>query len=68
METGEGGVCYQNGELVNFNNQICTVKNKQIQRLLKDQVAEVTFTCEAEEKTCDFQCKPITPSEAEKES
>lgn len=57
METGSGGVCYTNGEVVEANNQICTVKNKQIQKLLGDQTAEVTFTCNKGDETCDFQCK-----------
>ncbi len=57
METGSGGVCYQNGELVKNNHQICSVTNKKIKELLGDQKAEVTFTCEQESKECEFQCK-----------
>ncbi|PNY24891.1 ATP-dependent permease [Tolypocladium capitatum] len=55
METGSGGFCYQNGEVVNYNHQICNVTNKQITGLLGDQRPEVTFTCKKEEATCDFQ-------------
>ncbi|UNI23697.1 FAD-dependent urate hydroxylase [Purpureocillium takamizusanense] len=55
METGAGGVCYRNGEVVNYNHQICDVTNKQITGLLGEQRPEVTFTCKKEEATCDFQ-------------
>ncbi|KAK5992960.1 ABC transporter G family member [Cladobotryum mycophilum] len=55
METGSGGVCYQNGELVNYNNQICRVTNNKIKDLLGKQKAEVTFTCKEDDATCDFQ-------------
>jgi hypothetical protein len=56
METGEGGVCYQNGEVVNHNYQICDVTNEKITSLLGKQRPEVTFTCKQEDQTCDFQC------------
>ncbi|KYK56055.1 ABC transporter [Drechmeria coniospora] len=56
MKTGSGGVCYQNGEVVDYNNQICKVTNKQITGLLGDQKPEVTFSCKKEDGTCDFQC------------
>lgn len=52
-----GGVCYQNGEVVKSNHQICDVTNKKIKLLLGEQRPEVTFTCEKEAKTCDFQCR-----------
>jgi hypothetical protein len=57
METGEDGVCYQGGELINHNYQICDVTNDKITTLLGKQRPEVTFTCKAEDKSCDFQCK-----------
>lgn len=57
METGDGGVCYQNGELVNYNHQFCKVTNTKITDLLGDQRPEVTFSCKDEDSTCDFQCK-----------
>ncbi|KAF7551327.1 hypothetical protein G7Z17_g5087 [Cylindrodendrum hubeiense] len=55
MEGGEGGVCYQNGEVVNHNYQICDVTNEKITSLLGKQRPEVTFTCKKEDATCDFQ-------------
>lgn len=57
METGTGGVCYQNGEVVKHNYQICDVTNQKITDLLGEQRPEVTFTCKEEDSTCDFQCK-----------
>jgi ABC-type multidrug transport system ATPase subunit/ABC-type multidrug transport system permease subunit len=50
-----GGVCYQNGEVVKNNFQMCDVTNRAIRDLLKEQVPQVTFTCKAEEEKCDFQ-------------
>lgn len=63
METGEGGVCYQNGDVVKHHYQVCDVTNKQITDLLGKQHPEVTFTCQQEDATCDFQCKfhPVLP-------
>ncbi|KAI9171885.1 ABC transporter G family member [Paramyrothecium foliicola] len=55
MNNGTGGVCYQNGEVVKYNHQICDVTNEKIKILLKEQKAEVTFTCKEEQATCDFQ-------------
>lgn len=56
VETGDGGVCYRNGEVVQNNHQICKVTNRKITDLLGDQRPEVTFTCQKSEGTCDFQC------------
>lgn len=61
VEPGEGGVCYQNGEVVNQNHQICDVTNKKITSLLGTQRPEVTFTCDSKSETCDFQCKFSLP-------
>ena len=41
METGSGGVCYQNGELVKYNNQVCKVTNKKIADLLASKTIPV---------------------------
>lgn len=59
METKEGGVCYQNGEVINHNYQICDVTNKKITDLLGEKRPQVTFTCKKEEGNCDFQCRPV---------
>lgn len=55
MPTGEGGVCYQNGEVVTENFQMCSVTNKMIGALLGDKKPEVTFSCNKKDETCDFQ-------------
>ncbi|OAA37461.1 ABC transporter (Adp1) [Metarhizium rileyi] len=55
VETGKGGVCYQNGEVVRHNHQICKVTNRKITDLLGEQRPEVTFTCQKDAGTCDFQ-------------
>jgi hypothetical protein len=58
MPTGEDGVCYQNGEVVEENYQMCEVTNKKIRDLLgPQQIPQVTFTCNKETEACDFQCK-----------
>ena len=56
-ETGDGGVCYTGGEVVKQNYQMCNVTNKAIRDLLKEQVPQVTFTCNKESGECDFQCQ-----------
>jgi hypothetical protein len=65
MQTKEGGVCYQQGAVVNQIFQMCDVTNKAIRDLLKTQIPQVTFTCRKEEDKCDFQCEscepPLTP-------
>ncbi|RDW73358.1 hypothetical protein BP6252_07265 [Coleophoma cylindrospora] len=55
MPENEGGVCYQNGEVVKENYQMCDVKNRKILDILDGKVPQVTFTCNAEKETCDFQ-------------
>ena len=56
MPDKEGGVCYTGGDVVNHNYQMCDVVNKKITNLLGDQKPQVTFTCDKEDKTCQFQC------------
>ena len=56
MPEKKGGVCYQNGEVVNENYQMCDVTNVKIVDLLGDRRPQVTFTCNADKETCDFQC------------
>lgn len=62
MSTGDGGVCYQNGEVIKHNYQICDVTNKEIRRLLGEKRPQATFTCKAEDQNCDFQCMSSLPS------
>lgn len=61
MPESKGGVCYQNGEVVKENFQNCEVTNRKIRDLLEEKVPEVTFTCNREDATCDFQCKSNNP-------
>lgn len=63
MQTGDGGVCYQRGEVVKHNYQMCDVTNKAIRDLLGEKVPQVTFDCKEEDKKCDFQCT-FTPEMA----
>jgi hypothetical protein len=58
MPEGEGGVCYRDGEVVKENYQMCDVTNQKIVEMLDGKVSQVTFTCEKEDETCAFQCKP----------
>ncbi|KAL4905372.1 hypothetical protein BDW74DRAFT_152521 [Aspergillus multicolor] len=55
MPTGEGGVCYKQGVTVKENFQMCDVTNRKILDQLKERKPQVTFSCEAEDKTCNFQ-------------
>ncbi|KAI1400221.1 hypothetical protein F4819DRAFT_487759 [Hypoxylon fuscum] len=55
MESGEGGVCYQNGEVIEQNHQMCAVTNEKILSMLDGKIPEATFTCKKESGICDFQ-------------
>ncbi|KAL4973875.1 hypothetical protein BDW66DRAFT_141089 [Aspergillus desertorum] len=55
MPTGEDGVCYKQGVTVKENFQMCDVTNRKILDQLKERKPQVTFSCEAEGKTCNFQ-------------
>jgi ABC-type lipoprotein export system ATPase subunit len=55
MPTGEDGVCYKQGVTVKENFQMCDVTNRKILDQLKERKPQVTFSCEAEDKTCNFQ-------------
>lgn len=57
MESEDGGVCYQMGNVLKNNYQMCDVTNEKIRDLLGEQVPQVTFTCDASDSKCDFQCK-----------
>ncbi|PGH01070.1 hypothetical protein AJ79_08040 [Helicocarpus griseus UAMH5409] len=55
MPEKEGGVCYKDGVTVKENYQMCAVTNRKIVDMLGDQKPEVTFSCKAEDATCNFQ-------------
>ncbi|KAI0179033.1 hypothetical protein GGR52DRAFT_534567 [Hypoxylon sp. FL1284] len=55
METGDGGVCYQNGEVINQNHQMCAVTNDKILSMLEGKIPQATFECQKETGFCDFQ-------------
>jgi ABC-type multidrug transport system ATPase subunit len=52
---GEGGVCYKKGLVVHENYQQCNVTNKSILDQIDPRIPEVTFSCNADAKTCNFQ-------------
>jgi hypothetical protein len=56
MPDGDGGVCYRQGLVVKENYQICDVTNRKILDQLKDRKPQVTFSCEVEDRSCNFQC------------
>lgn len=57
MDSEEGGVCYQMGNVLKNNYQMCDVTNDKIRDLLGEQLPQVTFTCDAPDGKCDFQCE-----------
>ena len=61
MPEDEGGVCYKQSAVVKQNYQMCDVTNRKILDQLGDQIPQVTFSCNAEDETCDFQCKSGSP-------
>ena len=52
---GEGGVCYKQGIAVKENYQMCNITNRKIVDQLKEQKPQATFSCNTEDKTCNFQ-------------
>jgi hypothetical protein len=56
MPDNEGGVCYQRGDVVKQNHQMCDVTNAKIVELLEEKKPQATFTCNKEDETCSFQC------------
>lgn len=56
MPENSGGVCYQGGTVVKENYQMCDVTNRKILDQLKERKPQITFTCNSEGGTCDFQC------------
>ncbi|KAI0905656.1 hypothetical protein F4824DRAFT_399407 [Ustulina deusta] len=55
METEADGVCYQNGEVVKNNYQMCGVTNEKILSMLDGKIPQATFTCDKQIGFCDFQ-------------
>lgn len=55
MPLGTGGVCYKQGVVVHENYQACNVTNKAILDQIHPRTAQVTFSCNAEAETCNFQ-------------
>ncbi|KAJ5287895.1 ABC transporter G family member [Penicillium angulare] len=55
MPEGKDGVCYKEGVTVKENFQMCDVTNKKIMDQLGNKKPQVTFSCEAEDHTCNFQ-------------
>lgn len=51
-----GGVCYRHALVVKENYQICDVTNQKILDQLGDEKPQVTFSCNAKDETCNFQC------------
>ncbi|KAI0833563.1 hypothetical protein BC628DRAFT_1527478 [Trametes gibbosa] len=47
--------CYKGGETVFNNHQMCDVTNRKILDMLPDRPPQVTFSCEKESSTCQFQ-------------
>ncbi|KAI0342609.1 hypothetical protein BDW22DRAFT_1357055 [Trametopsis cervina] len=47
--------CYKTGETVYENHQACVVTNRKILDMLPDRPPEVTFSCDKEDATCQFQ-------------
>ena len=53
----EGAVCYKESLVVKQNFQMCDVTNpKIIDQLKNDGPPQVTFSCEAQDEKCTFQC------------
>jgi ABC-type multidrug transport system ATPase subunit/ABC-type multidrug transport system permease subunit len=55
MPENKGGVCYQNGEVVHENYQMCDVSNRKILDMLEGKLPQVTFSCNKDDETCNFQ-------------
>lgn len=55
MPEGKDGACYKQGVTVNQNFQMCDVTNQAILKMLGGRKPQVTFSCEADDHTCNFQ-------------
>ncbi|KAL2040271.1 hypothetical protein N7G274_007174 [Stereocaulon virgatum] len=55
MPESSGGVCYKDGVVVKENHQVCDITNRNILDQLKERKPQATFSCNAEDHTCNFQ-------------
>ncbi|KAI4189177.1 MAG: hypothetical protein LQ346_005166 [Caloplaca aetnensis] len=55
MPEGKDGICYKEGIVVKENHQMCDVTNRKILDQLKEKKPQITFSCNADEETCNFQ-------------
>ena len=55
MPESSGGVCYTDGVVVKENHQVCDITNRNILDQLKERKPQATFSCNAEDDTCNFQ-------------
>ncbi|KAL8816743.1 MAG: hypothetical protein Q9223_004296 [Gallowayella weberi] len=55
MPEGKDGICYKSGIVVKENHQMCDVTNRKILDQLKEKKPQITFACNAEDETCNFQ-------------
>lgn len=55
VPVGLKGTCYKSGIIVNNFNQMCDVTNEKILKILNGKIPQVTFSCNATSKACDFQ-------------
>ena len=56
----EDMVCYKQGMVQKENHQMCDVTNKQIVDTLNGKKPQVTFSCNKELETCNFQCECLS--------
>lgn len=55
MPEKTGGVCYEGGVVVKENHQMCDITNRKILDQLKERTPQATFSCNADDATCNFQ-------------
>ena len=55
MPDSTGGICYEHGVVVKENHQMCDITNRKILDQLKERTPQATFSCNAEDDTCNFQ-------------
>ena len=55
MPESDGGICYRGGVVVKQNHQMCDITNRKILDQLKERTPQATFSCDAEDYTCNFQ-------------